>query len=264
MFPLLAGFALASGWLLQPRTAVAQTPSSLSAAHTSSAGNVMPEYIQDFFLSEAVRSQDRGELQLTAAAMVRRKNQTAADGSSVALDVEYGLTDRLQVSAELPYGIHSTPTSEIPASWSTVGTGVLYQFIRSSHPFALSAGAGVDLPVNSRGEAGFAPEVLMAKVFGVVQVHASFQPDISKDNTSLAYNVAAVAPWPHHLYPTLEFNGRRGGAVNSFYVTPGLYRRLPRRLELGVGIPVGASPRSSPIGAVFKMTWEVGGDMDQN
>lgn len=224
----------------------------------------MPEYIEDFFLSEAVRSEDRGELQLTASAMVSRNHQSAADGSSARLDFEYGLTDRLQLQVELPYGIHSTPTSEIPVGWSSVSTGLLYQFIRSSHPFALSAGGGAQIPVNSHGETTFEPEVIMAKVFGVTQVHASVEPEIGEDDKSLAYNVAAVRPWPHHLYPTLEFNGRRNAGVNSFYITPGLYRRLPHRLEFGVGMPVGIGTHSSPIGAVFNMTWEVGGDEDKD
>lgn len=259
-----AGLALTFSVPMQPRMICAQLPSLPLPAKASPSADAMPEYIEDFFLSDAVRSENRGELQLTVDAMSSRNHRSAADGSSAGLDLEYGLTDRLQLSMELPYGIHSTATSEIPARWSAISTGVLYQFIRSSHPFALSAGAGADLPLNSRGEMGFEPELVMAKVFGRVQVHASFEPEFSKDDTSLNYNLAAVRPWPHSLYPTLEFNGRRDAMVNSFYVTPGLYRRLPHRLEFGLGMPVGAGQHSSPIGAVFKMTWEVGGDEDDD
>lgn len=261
-YSVWAGLALTFSLLLQPRIASAQLPSTPLPTKAPSSRDAMPEYIEDFFLSDAVRSENRGELQLTVDAMSSRNHRSAADGSSVGLDLEYGLTDRLQLALELPYGIHSTATSAIPARWSAISTGVLYQFIRSSHPFALSIGAGADLPLNSRGEADFEPELVMAKVFGRVQVHASFEPEISKDDTSLNYNLAAVRPWPHSLYPTFEFNGRRDDMVNSFYFTPGLYRRLPHHLEFGVGVPVGAGQHSSPVGAVFKMTWEIGGDED--
>lgn len=62
--------------------------------------------------------------------------------------------------------------------------------------------------------------------------------------------------------PTLEFNGRRNAGVNSFYVTPGIYKHLPHRLEMGIAMPMGAGRYSSPVRAVFKMTWEIGGDKD--
>ena len=74
--------------------------------------------------------------------------------------------------------------------------------------------------------------------------------------------MAALRPIAHHLIPTLEFNGRRNSGVNSFYVTPGIYKHLPHRLEMGVGVPMGAGSHSSPIGVVIKVTWEIGGDDD--
>ncbi|MEO6924070.1 MAG: hypothetical protein ABI142_09610 [Bryocella sp.] len=60
----------------------------------------------------------------------------------------------------------------------------------------------------------------------------------------------------------MELNGRRQSGVNSFYLTPGLYKHLPHRLELGAAAPIGLSRRSSPIGIIVKMTWEMGGDDD--
>lgn len=81
--------------------------------------DVLPEYIQEFFLSEAVRSQEHGEVQLTVAGTDFRDLRSAADGKSAALDFEYGITRRFQFAMELPYGIQSTETSELPVSWST-------------------------------------------------------------------------------------------------------------------------------------------------
>jgi hypothetical protein len=222
----------------------------------------LPEYIEEFFLSEAVRSEERTELQLTIDSAAFRGRGGSMDGDSAALDIEYGLTDRLQLGFEAPYGINSTPTSETPVSWSAADISVLYQFIRGNHPFALSGAMGVEAPLTGRGgDLSYEPELLIAKAFGRLQIHSSFIPQLG-DDTSLEYNVAADRPLLHHWIPTLEFNGRRDTGVNSFYVTPGIYKHLPRRFEAGVGVPMGAGPHSNPVGVIFKVTWEMGGDKD--
>lgn len=251
---LIIGVCLLAG--LNP-TLVGQTPST-KTAQTSQ--DVFPEYIQEFFLSEAVRSQERGEVQLTVQGMGFRDRRSAADGKSAGLDFEYGITRRLQFAMGLPYGIQSTATSELPAGWSTMSASLLYQFIRGNHPFALSAAMGVNLPLIPKGETSFEPELLAAKQFGTLQIHSSIISELSKNGRSLAYNVAAVRPFAHDLMPTLEFSGRRNAGVDSFYVTPGIYKHLPHRVEIGAGVPLGTNSHSSPVGIVVKMTWEFGGD----
>lgn len=242
------------------QTGASQPTSTAPAPQTTNAP--LPEYIEEFFLSEAVRSEERGELQLTVGGAAFRGRGSSKDGESVDLDVEFGLTDRLQLGLETPYGIQSTPMSEIPVSWSTTDVSLLYQFIRGNRPFALSGSMGVNTPLTSRGVSSYEPELLIAKAFGKLQIHTSVIPELGGDDTSLEYNAAAVRPFAHHLVPTLEFNGRRNASVNSFYVTPGIYEHLPHRLEMGIAVPLGAGRHSSPLGAVFKMTWEIGGYKD--
>jgi hypothetical protein len=234
-----------------------QSDNGLPPAVTAS--GPLPEYIEEFFLSEAVRSEERTELQLTVDGAAFHGRGGSMDGESADLDIEYGLTDRLQLGFESPYGINSTPTSETPVSWSAADISVLYQFIRGNHPFALTGAMGVEAPLTGRGDLSYEPELLIAKAFGRLQIHTSFIPDLG-DDTSLEYNVASDRPLPHHWIPTLEFNGRRDAGVNSFYVTPGIYKRLPHRFEAGLGVPIGAGSHSNPIGVIFKMTWEMGGD----
>ncbi|MGD0681717.1 MAG: hypothetical protein ABR990_06670 [Terracidiphilus sp.] len=253
---MIVGIFLLAG--LKPM-AVGQT---LSAKPAQTGQDVLPVYIEEFFLSEAVRSEEHGELQFTIDTITSRGKGSAADGKSADLDIEYGITKRLQLGMEVPYGIQSTASSELPVSWSSLNASLLYQFIRSNHPFALSGSMGVNVPLTSRGEFGFEPELLIAKAFGKLQIHTSVIPELSDDDKSLEYNVAAVRPLAHHLIPTLEFNGRRNKGLNSFYVTPGMYKHLPRRMEIGMGVPVGVNSQSSPIGVVVKMTLEFGGDDD--
>jgi len=222
----------------------------------------LPTYIEEFFLSEGVRSENRGELQFTLDAIKQKNHRSPEDGSSAELDIEYGMTDRLQFGLELPYGIQSTAFSALPRRWSSVSPSLLYQFVRSNRPFALCLAMGVDLPLNSQGDVGYEPQILVAKGIGTFQIHSSFIPEFDEEGTSLAYNVAALRPVAHHFIPTLEWNGRRQGGVNTEYLTPGLYKHLPHHLEVGAAAPVGLSKRSSPVGVVVKMTWELGDDDD--
>ena len=239
---------------------VAQSPAPQPGSSVHN--DALPVYIEEFFLSEAVRSEERGELQATVDSRFFRGQGSAYDGKAADLTLEYGITRRLQASLEMPYGIGATPFSETPVSWSVVSPGVLYQFILSNHPFALSAAFNASIPVNDRAEASYEPELMIAKGFGKLQIHTSLAPEFSEDESSLAYNVAAVRPLSRHWIPTLEFNGARSGGGNSLYLTPGLYTHLPHRLEVGAAIPAGLGGRSNPAGFIFKMTWEVGGDDD--
>jgi len=236
---------------LGPAVGTAQTPSASAPAAKSAA---MPELIQEFFLSEAVRSEDRGELQATAGAESFRNL-----GSDVNLSFEYGLTDRLQVSTELPYGITATQQAMVPLSWSTVGVGALYQFSRSSKPLAFSAGVEAEVPVNSRGEWEWEPEFLAAKMFGPTQLHVSFIAGLGQGPREYAYNAATVTDLHGKWFPTFEFSGRNNEFGNQFYITPGIYRRFPHRLEAGAAVATG-----SHLGMLFKLTWEHGGDEDNN
>lgn len=214
----------------------------------------IPEYIQEFFLSEAVRNQDQGEFQLTFGTDSRK-----SVGSNLLLDLEYGLTDRLQLTSETAYGLSATPNAEIPAGWSTTGIGLQYQIIRSNSPFALAAGVSFGVPVKPRAGLEYEPELLAAKTFRVVQVHASLVAEVERGNPSFQYNLASVWIVSHRWFPTLEFNGRRLNGKNGFYITPGIYRHFPHRLEIGAGMPVGIGGVAGPIGIVGKVTWEFGG-----
>jgi hypothetical protein len=251
----IIGISLLTGFT---RRAVCQSPKANPAQPSQDA---LPVYVEEFFLSDAVRSERRGELQFTVDGMVSR-GLGSAGGGSADLDFEYGITRRLQLGIEAPYGIQSTANSEVPLSWSTVNASVLYQFIRGNHPFAMSGALGLNLPLTSRGTVSFEPELLVAKGFGRLQIHSGFIPELSVGETSFEYNVAAVRPFAHHLFPTLEFNGRRDDGVNSFYATPGIYKHFPHDLEIGIGTPIGANSHSNPVGVIFKMTWELGGDDD--
>jgi hypothetical protein len=215
----------------------------------------LPEYIEEFFLSDAVRNQDKGELQFTFGVESRQDI-----GTNAAVKMEYGVTKRVQLSFELPYGMTEEEISERSSRWSTSSLGLQYQIIRSDSPFALSAGMAFGVPVKSGGEVEYQPTILAARTFRRAQVHASFVADIEGWKPSFQYNLASVYPIQRRWFPTLEFNGRRLRGKDAFYLTPGLYRRFENRFEFGVGAPLGLGGTAGTVGVVGKISWEIGGE----
>ncbi len=216
---------------------------------------IIDAYIEEFFLSEALRNEDPGELQLTIGTDSRQRL-----GSNVILQMEYGLTARLQLSSETAYGVRASGNSEVPAGWSTTSIGLQYEIVRSESPFALSAGISVGVPVRSNAEVDFEPELLAAKTFRRVQIHAGFVSDVEKAKPSFQYNMASAFLVSQRWFPTAEFNGRRLNGKNAFYLTPGVYRHFDHRLEVGIGVPVGVGGVAGRVGIVGKITWEINRD----
>jgi hypothetical protein len=137
---------------------------------------------------------------------------------------------------------------------------VRYQIIKSDSPFALSAGLDTGNPISSRVETEFHPIIFAAKSIRHLQIHVSAAADfeLGEDRPRVEYNFGSVYPIHRFWFPTLEFNGRNFHGKEAFYLTPGLYRRVRHRFEVGVGVPLGIGGNAS-TGIVCKLSWEVGG-----
>lgn len=229
-------------------------PSSLccQSAGAPSVRTSFPEYVEEFFLSDAVRNQNRGELQVTLGVDSQRNIGTSGN-----LKLEYGLTRRLQFNFEQSYGNADEQVQRASSQWGPASAGMQYQ-ICSSSTSALSVGFAVGMPSNGESEIEFQPTILAARAFRRVQIHASFGTGLGRERPSFQYNLASVFPVHPGWYPTLEFNGRSLAGRNAFYLTPGIYRRLGRQFELGIGTPFGLSETAGTAGIVAKMTFEVG------
>jgi hypothetical protein len=212
----------------------------------------LPEYVQEFFLSDAVRSQEKGELQITFGVHSRH-----GSGTNAFMKSEFGLTDRLQLSAEVPYD------EDIPASSpnrSMPEVGVHYQIIHGQVPFSLTAGIDVELPLGSSREIEWEPSIIAARAFGKLQVHVGLSTNLQAAKPSFESNLASVYSVDRRWFPTLELTSKQVHGNDALYLTPGLYRHFQHRLEFGVGVPLGIGGTSSALGIVTKMNWEIGGD----
>ena len=210
--------------------------------------------IQEFFIANSVHPQDRGEWQTTLTVDFAKRHGSSAHVSG---QVEYGVTDRLQVQATYPYQVFTDEPGE-HRGFGKLGLGVGYTLLSTTDPFALSTALELDLPTGHSGEAiSIDPSITAAKTFGPIQVHVGLQGELSRSERQLFYNVAAVYSL-HPFYPTCELNGATGGGGDghTLYATPGLYRRIAEHTEIGLGVPFGITASAAPYGSIMKLTME--------
>jgi hypothetical protein len=113
-------------------------------------------YMEESFLSEDVRNEDEGKLQVTFSSDSRQ-----GLGGNLTFEVEYGLTKRLQFSSETPFGLTATSNSEVSLGWSKTSLGLQYQVIRSTSPFALTVGMSFGISARRGAVLEFEPEILV-------------------------------------------------------------------------------------------------------
>ena len=214
----------------------------------------LPEYVQEFFLSDAVRIQEKGELQITLGVESRH-----GSGTNAFMKSEFGLTDRLQLSAELPYEQGDAEIAASSPNWSMPKVGLQYQIIHGQVPFSLTAGIGVELPLGSSREIEWEPSIIAARAFGKLQVHVGLSTDFQAARPSFESNLASVYSVDRRWFPTLELTAKQVHGNVALYLTPGLYRHVQHRLEFGVGVPLGIAGAASALGIVTKVNWEIGG-----
>lgn len=208
--------------------------------------------IEDFFIGRTVQTQEAGEMQLSAGAMHQRDGDLRF--SEIRTRAEYGLTDRLQLQAELPFQVNDRPTNfEAQTDVTSLQVGATYSILRGDDPISLSAGMDVAVPIgddeampDGRDDSRniWKPSLMVARDFGPTQVHADAQAEIMDGANALNYNVGMVYP-VGVVAPTLELNARAvENGSPQVYATPGLYYNFSERAEVGLGVPIGLNEQS--------------------
>jgi hypothetical protein len=210
--------------------------------------------VQELFMTQTVQTQQAGELQLSVGAMHQRDEDLRF--SEVSTRAEYGLTDRLQLQAQLPFQVNDRPTNfEAQTDVSNLQVGATYSILRGDDPISLSAGMDVAVPIGDQAampdgrnddQTIWKPSLMVAHDFGVTQLHADAQAELSggSDDNAINYNVGAIYD-AGALAPTMELNARSmENSTPEFYATPGLFYSFSDRAQVGVGVPIGLNEQS--------------------
>lgn len=220
--------------------------------------------IQELFIGETVYVQDAHEVQLTSS-FDYRKNGPERTWRASQL-AQYGLTDRLELDAELPIVPPAGSTSLRQAGIGDAELGVLYGLRRNIESLAVSAGLRFRTPSGSEqlgrgeGEKVLEPVLILARAFGPAELHVSGEIGYANHGSprEWTYGAGAVVPAGHWRL-TLELDGRHDEGEKRLLLTPGLYRKNSRHLEIGVAVPIGLTPETADLGALARLTLEFGG-----
>lgn len=221
-------------------------------------GPRISEPIQEFFLGQTVYTQHQGDLELSVGGSHRRDADLRM--TTLSARAEYGITNDLQVQAEVPMSMIDHPGGYIVNAFGdNISVGAMYNVLPGgTDPIALSAAMDVQFPTgsdfspNHSSTVIYKPNLIVARDLGPTQIHANAQAEIPANGTStgLNYNVGAVYPIGSGSWaPSLELNGRSiESATNEIYTTPGLTYKASDRAEFGVGVPIPVSDQARSMG----------------
>jgi Putative MetA-pathway of phenol degradation len=206
----------------------------------------------------------------------------SSNHSSLTQKVEWGISDRLQVSTFVELLNSSNELGPRKTGIGDFEIGARYSWARVGSEFthvALAFDAGFPTGNAQRrlGEGTYtvSPSILVSRelsrgkyqVFtttglGFVVKRRRLDPtqDVPR-NTVFSNSGVAVHAWRGWVVSEFSVTSNRSnnGRETQIAVTPSYICRLQRRTELLFGIPIGVSSSTDRVGAVIKFTFELGG-----
>jgi len=254
-------------------------PYSSFAEPKKSRGQIVPQPIQEMFQSNLVYPQEKDEIQFTLFPSFK-KSQNAQNIRTL-FEVEYGITDALQVIFEWDGLLYKNPRStpaiagvgniEVGAQYSWMGMGDGNTHFSFGNLIEFPVG-----PVESGLTEGFLeiqPFIVLARdfpEFNQSQVFLEFGFDwvkqirnvpesIEPETNNISWNIGAF--YPIELWrATLEINGNNnkldGGSINDIYITPGTIYKLSKEWEIGMATPIGITKTSDDYRVIGYLMWE--------
>jgi len=180
----------------------------------------------------------------------------------------YGLTDRLQVAADVPYVFVDPDAGASENGIGDVFAGTRYAVVNyREHRFGLDVGFGLDFPTGNEhrdlgeghatSDLSFTASAWLGPVNG--QVNAGWLRALenvhgeTKDEAE--YNVALIYPI-REWFLVLEGNGESDRDGTKYYVTPEVIWKPTDRLELRVAAPCPVTRDAGDYGVIAGFTIE--------
>ncbi len=228
------------------------------------------EVFQELFLGEIVYPQERGEIQFTTGFLWVRERP---ENSRLPVVLEYGITDRLQIAAELPVDFIRSEEAKAEGI-GNVELEVYYNFFSdrcSGWAAGLGLGAGLPSATSDVGEDAFIyePFLVLYRDFGRAQVNFSAGLEIEDprggdEAAGISGDVAAA--WftkRNSLVYLLECGVEIEQDATPVRLAPGIYWQPPtRNMEIGISLPIGLGGDAPEVGVFVLATWEFGGHAD--
>ncbi|HTS16751.1 MAG TPA: transporter [Verrucomicrobiae bacterium] len=239
-------------------------PLSCVLAQEPTNNAILPE---ELAIARSVVIQDADELESTFTFQYAKAQPREAYTADA--EFEYGLTDRWEIDADVPYEF-LRPKNETGADGiGDVEAAVRYGVIPvGKEPVALTAGLGLRIPTGDRtrdlgeGRLTLEPFFTASTWLGPCNVQfnggwARAVTNSGKDpKNDFEYNAAVLYPLKR-WYVGVEGDGESDSDTTTYYVTPELIWRPMKPLELLVATPLGITRESADYGVVAIVSLEL-------
>ena len=214
--------------------------------------------VNELFVGENIYVQDKGEWVLSLTPSYAK----ASDAKEIEIEpeIKYGLTDRIQLSAELPYTIVNPDEGSQHQGVGDLTLAANYNFVQSEM-YSLGVRAEFTLPTGDEdrdlggGQFAVTPWLLSAFRVGPGEVLAGIGEQIGEDDDAFLYDIAGAVPFKSFV-GILELTGSHGGGEDAVYLTPGAYYRPSEKFQVGLGVPIGLTDDADDFAIVGKLILE--------
>ena len=220
------------------------------------------QLIQEFLRTEAVYPQEKGEVQFTTSHYYTP--QTNFTTANTSLLVEYGITQFLQIEAEMPYLWNDPNPGEAMRGFGDLEVGLLYNFW-NKRQISVSAVLEAGIPTGNQDQAlgngvvAWEPKLVLANQWGKLQTHLDVGLEFTSEETEYAYNLAAIYPLGAFKVVT-ELNGSYEQASDKpdqsqWFITPALIWNGVPGLEVALGSSIKLDGEQT-VQFGFRLTFE--------
>ena len=241
-------------------------PLSCAVAQETEEDRRLPE---ELAITRSVVMQDADELESSVSFDQYKFSQPFDERkSTVAAEFEYGLTDRWELDAEVPYRFRDFNHGRSFDGIGDVEAGVRYGVVPlNKGPVAFDVGLALGIPTGDRtrdlgeGRLTLEPSFTTSTWLGPcnVQVNCGWQRVVTNGGegprNEFEYNVAILYP-VDRWFLALEGNGVSTREATLYYVTPELIWKATNRLQFLVAVPIGVTHESADYGIVVSVTLE--------
>lgn len=205
---------------------------------------VFEQPLEELPLGDHPVPQEAGEWQVGVSALYLSGSEDRT--TDLALEIEYGLTDRLQIETEIPYEWQGEEAEGFPGVELGL-QGAILETDRLIASLALQAELTGEEPA---WEAAWLVGLNLDPVTLFLGLGYEFG-----EEEEVMVDVALACPCPVGT-AILEVSGELGEEEDEVYLTPGLARKWAENGEWLVGIPVGLTNDSADWGVVARLTFE--------
>lgn len=216
--------------------------------------------VEELLLGGLPFSQERNEFQLTLSTEMLSRDE--AYTTDTVLEIEYGITDSLQIGVELPYRVLDAKESgesdadgvgdiELEALWNLFNDGV----------FVASISTGVGLPTGDEdrelgeGEVEYEIMILCAIVLENIEIYAGIGGEFTDDEEAFVYSAGLAVDFVSAV-GLVEIAGAYGGEEEEVYISPGISFEVMDDIDLVLGVPIGLTSESADWGLTFRLSTE--------